>query len=145
MQLADQPGLKVNAGVDLHIENGILTYLHSAHANMPHLKQIADSFGPPEYIEAVLAIGPDSGYYIPEAYYPKLGLAFKISPNRNDTGYIKQNMEIRSIEYFAPGDLLSYLTTKYSCGSRMKSMQPSMHKLKSPNMFGRGPDLVESQ
>lgn len=115
--LADRSGEVANALVNLQIENGVLTYVQSAHANMPRLKQVVDQFGPPEYVKAVSAIGPDSTNYFLDVYYPKLGLAFHLTPSNHDTGYIKPNMEIGWIEYFAPGDLLSYFTVRASCDS----------------------------
>jgi hypothetical protein len=102
--------------IDLHIEKGILTFISSSHLNITTLKKVVDHFGPPEYVKAVLAIGPDGEFYIFEVYYPAQGLAFETMPNQEkDVGYIRENMQVTTIHYFPPDDLLSYLIVKASC------------------------------
>jgi len=105
----------VHASLDLSIEEGKLTFIQSFHSNMLSLEQVVNHFGYPEYIKAILAVGPDGDSYILEIYYPSKGVGFKVRPNKNDVGFIKPTMLIDTVQYFATGDLLSYMTDKYSC------------------------------
>jgi hypothetical protein len=106
---------EVRAALDFNIEADKLTFIQSDHPEMPKLQEITDHFGKPEYIKAVLAVGPDGSLYILEVYYPSKGVAFTLSPNQDDIDYIRPDMQIDAIQYFATGDLLSYFTVRYSC------------------------------
>lgn len=105
----------VGAVLDLNIENERLTFVESFHPGMFKLKGIVDAFGPPEYFKALLAVGPDGDFYNLEVYYPQRGIAFQVSVNQKERGYIRPSMKIDTVQYFVPGDLLTYLTTIYSC------------------------------
>jgi hypothetical protein len=101
--------------MDFFIENEKLTYIELwGHMN-GNLGKVVDRYGPPESIEVILAIGIDGDNYIFEVFYPSKGFAISLYTDYEDRGYIKSNMQIWTVEYFSPGDLLSYLTTKYSC------------------------------
>ncbi len=116
LRISDELGIEGNTIFDLYLDNGKLTFIMSSPPALPHLKEIVDRFGTPEYLQAVLAVGPDGQLYILEVYYPSQGLAFLVKPNQNkDVGYIKSGMLVDFIEYFPPGDLQSYFTAKYSC------------------------------
>ena len=104
-----------DASVSLFVENDRLTFIQSSHTYIANLGQIVDRFGPPEYAEATLAVGPEGRGYTLEVYYPRQGLSFQILPSIKDVGLIKKEMEVYTAEYYQPGDLLSYLTDKYSC------------------------------
>lgn len=104
-----------DASFSLFIEHNQLMFIQSSHTYIATVGQIVSYFGPPEYVEAVLAVGPDGKGYSLEAYYPKQGLSFRILPSLKDVGLIKQGMEVYTVEYYQPGDLLSYFTDKYSC------------------------------
>ena len=99
----------------MHVENGKLTYILSVHDNMPSLGQIADHLGPPEYFEALDVVGPDGEAYMLTIYYPKKGVAFEVAVDMKDLGYIKPDMVVSDIQYFAPSELLSYFLARY-CG-----------------------------
>jgi hypothetical protein len=101
--------------IDLFFEKSKLTFIQSHSSTDAVVGEIVDHFGPPEFFKAVMASAIDGSNYILEVYYPKLGVAFVVSPNQADIGQIKPNMPIKSIHYFVPGTLLSYLTTRYSC------------------------------
>jgi hypothetical protein len=111
----NQDRFSVTQIVDLQIENGFLTFIGSFPSVRPQLNEVVSHFGPPEFVESKLAVGPDGSFYILEIYYPRLGVAFGVIPNQNDIGNIESNMRIDSIQYFPPGDLLSYLTVRNSC------------------------------
>jgi hypothetical protein len=115
VQIADKPGTKVNAFVNMNVDNGRLTYIQSVHDNMPSLQQIVNHLGPPEYFEALQVIGPDGEFYALTIYYPKQGIVFKVSVDQKDLGFIKPDMVVSDIQYFAPGDLHSYFLAGYSC------------------------------
>ena len=115
MQITDKIGAAANAIATFNIENGILSFIQSTPANSTDLEEIIDHLGPPEYFEAVIAIGPDGKNYIVEVYYPSQGLAFIVDPSIADVGYIKPYMNVLTIQYFAPGSLLSYFTVRKSC------------------------------
>jgi hypothetical protein len=117
VQISDKSGTTVDALVEFNIDNDKLTFIQIFHDNMPNLKKIVDYFGPPEYVEALHVTGTDAGdFYGLDIFYPKQGLAFKVSPNQKDLGFIKPNMVVANIQYFEPGDILSYFITNYSCG-----------------------------
>jgi len=115
IQISDTPDDPVNVVVEFHIENGKLTFIQSVHSDIPTLGQIVDHLGPPEYIKAILAVGPEESAYGLQIYYPKQGLAFLVAPDKKDVGYIKPAMRVFAIQYFSSGDLLSYLTVVGSC------------------------------
>lgn len=97
------------------VDNQELMFIESEHPGMPNLKQIVDQLGPPEYIEALNIFGPEQAIYMLEVYYPKQGLALKVLPDQKDTGWIKPEMQVQYLQYFPPGDLLSYFTLRSSC------------------------------
>jgi hypothetical protein len=99
----------------MNVDHGKLVYIQSVHDNMPSLGQIADHLGPPEYFEALHVIGPDGEGYALTIYYPKQGVVFEVSVDLKDLGFIKPNMVVNDIQYFEPGDLLSYFLAHYSC------------------------------
>ena len=115
ISIADRPGETVNALVNMHVENGKLTYIQSVHDNMPSLQQILDHLGPPEYFEALDVVGPDGKAYMLTIFYPKQGVVFEVSVDLKDLGFIKPDMVVSGIEYFEPGILLSYFLARYSC------------------------------
>lgn len=121
--IADRPGTTVNALVTMNIDHGKLTYIHSVHSDMPSLQQVVDNLGPPEYFEALHVIGPDGEFYDLSIYYPKRGIAFDVSVNQKDLGFIKPDMLVNDIQYFAPGDLLSYFLARYSCDVGQKGAE----------------------
>ncbi len=81
-----------------------------------------EHFGPPEYMEALLAVGPDGYGELLEVYYPKRGLSFKMNPwgmggsPHQPVGQIHENLQVDQIEYYQPGDLLSYFMAKHGYG-----------------------------
>lgn len=115
IQITDKPGDKVNALVNLIVENGKLTYIESWQKDMPTLQQVVDQMGAPEYYEALHAIGPDGEAYFLTIYYPKQGVVFQVTVDLEDLGFIKPDMVVNGIEYFEKGDLLSYYLAKFSC------------------------------
>jgi hypothetical protein len=115
IRISDVPGNQVTSTLEFNLENEKLTLIQSSHPKMPNLKQITDHSGPPEYFEAIRAVGPDGELYIVEVYYPKLGLAFLIATSNANLGAVKEEMLVDTIQYFSPGDLLSYFTTRNSC------------------------------
>lgn len=102
-----------NQFVDLHMENNRLIFIELLPFDSS-LKQIVDRFGPPEYFEALTAIGPDGSHYVIEVYYPKRGIAFVVAPDEKDNGFIKPDMRIVVIHCFSPGDLTSYFVSRFS-------------------------------
>jgi hypothetical protein len=100
--------------VDIYMENGTLTFIRSHRSIKANLGQIVDRFGQPEAYEAILSEGPHESLYDVEVYYPMQGLAFVISSNPEDAGYINQNMLIKEVHYFLPGNLPSYFTQSFS-------------------------------
>ncbi len=139
--LTDRPGLVVGAALDLYIKDGHLWFITSVPANTLRLYQLVDHLGPPEYFQALLAKGPETDFYTLEIYYPKKGVAFKLSPDQKDTGQIKPLMPIQAIEYYAPGDLLAYFSTKYSCEmskeDAIRSAQEQMRLVQPWTDFGQ--------
>lgn len=115
VSIADRPGHEVNALILMNVESGKLTYILSMHDNMPSLEQIVDHLGPPEYFEALDIIGPDGEVYVLTIYYPKQGVVFNVDVNLRDLGFIKPDMVVSVIQYFAPGDLLSYFLADHTC------------------------------
>ena len=115
VQIADKTFLTAHAVISMNVDNGRLTYIQSAHENMPSLQQIVDHLGPPEYFEALHVIGPDGEGYMLTIYYPKQGVVFDVSVDLKDLGFIKPDMVVSDIQYFEPGDLLSYFLARYSC------------------------------
>ncbi len=99
----------------IHIEGDEVRFIESSSRLDLSLRQVVSRFGLPEYTQAVVAKGPDGQFYVLEVYYPAKGLAFVLEPNQRDVGQIKANTPVSRIQYFPPGDLLSYLTTKESC------------------------------
>ena len=112
---ADQVGGTVNEAVRFNIENGTLTFIESINKPLINLGDLVRQIGSPEYFNAELVVGPDGSNYSVEVYYPSQGLAFIITPEQNDVGYVKPSMIVSTIQYFAPGSLLSYFTVKDSC------------------------------
>lgn len=113
--VSDKIGTVVDARVSFQIENDKLTFIESNPTNAPTLGEIVNSVGPPEYFEAV-SVGGDAGIsYFVEIYYPARGLGFIVAPNQEANGYVRPDTKVMTIEYFAPGNLLSYFTTRYSC------------------------------
>jgi hypothetical protein len=107
-----------NGGFDnrtIHVEGGEVKFIESSSTLDLSLQQVVSRFGSPEYAQAVVAKGPDGQLYILEVYYPAKGLAFVLEPNQRDVGQIRSNTPVARIQYFPPGDLLSYLATKQSC------------------------------
>ncbi len=102
-----------NRIIDLHMENNRLTFIELFPFDSS-LKRIVDQFGPPEFFEAITAMGPDGSHYIIEVYYPKQGLAFEVAPNEQDSGFIKPEMRVVTIHCFSPGNLTSYFVSRYS-------------------------------
>ncbi len=115
VQIVDRPGNPVNAFVNMNVDNGKLTYIQSVHDDLPSLQQIVNHWGPPEYFEALHVIGPDGEGYGLTIYYPKQGVVFRVSVDLKDLGFIKPDMVVSDIQYFEPGDLLSYFLAHYSC------------------------------
>ena len=115
LSIADRLGTTVNAFVRMNVDNGKLTYIQSAHESMPSLQQIVDHLGPPEYFKALYVIGPDGEGYMLTIYYPKQGVVFEVSVDLKDLGFIKPDMVVSDIQYFEPGDLLTYYLANYSC------------------------------
>jgi hypothetical protein len=115
IRLTDRAGTEVNAVADLYVEDGKLAFVSSNPFLGPTLKQVINHFGSPNYFKAVLYRGFDADYYVLEIYYPAQGVAFHVSVNEEDRGRIKSNMRVNTIEYFPPGNLISYLTARYSC------------------------------
>jgi hypothetical protein len=108
---------------DFQIEDEKLTLIQSSPAHPPNLAELQAHLGPPEFFKALLAIGPDGSNYAIEVYYPSQGLAFIIAPDQNDVGYIKPSMIVATIQYFAPGSLLSYFIVSESCVAGMAKAQ----------------------
>lgn len=79
------------------------------------LGQVVARFGPPERILPALEQGPEGPYYTLDVYYPSKGLAFSMKPNQSDVGGIRQNTPVDDMEYFAPGDLVSYYNSMREC------------------------------
>lgn len=115
IQISDKPGMTVRSLVRFYINDGKLTYILSSHDNMPTLKQIAEHLGPPEYTKALNVIGPDGSFYSLDVFYPKQGVAFKVSVSNKELGFIKPEMKVSDIEYYEPGDLLNYYLAKHGC------------------------------
>ena len=122
IRISDIPGHYVNKAVEFKIQNQKLTFIESVPEDTPTLGEIVDHFGDPEYIEAILAVGPEGSGHIFNVFYPTQGLAFDMLIGKNNTdpikeniGYITRDMKVFTIQYFPPGDLLSYLTVKDSC------------------------------
>jgi hypothetical protein len=116
IQISDSIDSPANAVVNLTVDSGKLTYIASGQKDMPNLRQIVDQLGPPEYYEALHAIGPDGEAYFLTIYYPEKGVVFNVTVDLEDLGFIKPDMVVNDIEYFEKGDLLSYYLAKYSCG-----------------------------
>lgn len=109
--------------VDFYMDDGKLTFIQSWLPVPATLGQVVQHFGPPEYMEALLAVGPDGHLYKLEVYYPKRGLSFEISPlgmaiapNKPYAGQIRADMPVDTIEYYQPGDLPSYFMAKHGYG-----------------------------
>lgn len=100
---------------DFHLENNTLTFIQWGMPPEITLQQVVDYYGSPEYFHATISTGPEEAVYVVEVYYPALGMAFKISPQHEDVNYIRPDMRISSVQYFANGDIKSYFTTRYSC------------------------------
>jgi hypothetical protein len=115
MRASDKSELGMTAIVDLYIEDGELAFVQSTPPLGPTLGQVINHFGQPEYFKAVEAIGPDGKLDVLEIYYPVQGIAFQLHVKSEDAGRIKPKMRIIRIEYFPPGDLMTYLTARYSC------------------------------
>jgi hypothetical protein len=115
IEIGDRPGNEVNAFVNFQIKNGKLIFIQSVHGNMPNLGQIVDHLGPPEYVAAINAIGPDGTFYSLDIYYPKQGIALNVKVYENDLGIITQRMAIDEIQYYEPGELLNYYLAKLEC------------------------------
>lgn len=112
IRLEDRYGLGI---VDFYLENDLLTFIQSSHPNKTNLSEIVNRLGNPQYFMAALAVGPDGTAYILEVYYPKQGLSFEISPSKADVGKLNSNMEVDTVQYYQPGDLLEYFIHRYSC------------------------------
>ncbi len=80
-----------------------------------NFNDVEQRFGPPGYVKSLLAKGPDGDYYILEMYYPQNGLAIKLTPDQNSPGKINPSTAIHSIQYYPPGNILSYLILLDSC------------------------------
>jgi hypothetical protein len=117
IQITDRLDSPVNAVVNLIVDNGKLTYIESAHNDMPTLQQVVDQLGPPEYYEALHAIGPDGEAYFLTIFYPNQGVVFQVNVDLEDLGLIEPNMVVYDIEYFEKGDLLSYYLANFSCSA----------------------------
>jgi hypothetical protein len=115
IQISDSIDSPANAVVNLTVDSGKLTYIASGQKDMPNLRQIVDQLGPPEYYEALHAIGPDGEAYFLTIYYPKQGVVFQVTVDLEDLGFIKPDMVVNDIEYFEKGDLLSYYLAAFSC------------------------------
>ncbi len=113
VQIRDKAGPVVGAAVTFSIEDGVLTFIESSPRYPISLQELVGHLGPPEYYEAILAVGPDGSDYQVEVYYPGQGLAFRVVAS--DVGFIRAYMEVLSIQYFAAGSLLSYFTIRRSC------------------------------
>jgi hypothetical protein len=116
VMIADQLGSPVKAFVNMNVDKDELTYIQSVHENMPALQQIIAHLGPPEYFRAVHVIGLDGEEYMLTVYYPKQGVVFEVSVDLKDLGFIRPEMVVSGIEYFEPGELLSYFLAQLSCG-----------------------------
>jgi hypothetical protein len=130
-QVVDKFGIGI---LHLDVVDGNLTFIRSSPLNKTRLGKIVDSFGDPEYFEALLYIGFDYSVYTLEVYYPQKGLAFEISTDQEKDlgmsegdilknlpgqekigGKVEANMVVGTIHYFEPGDLLSYYQSRYPC------------------------------
>lgn len=105
--------------VDLYMEDGKLTFIRSWGSTSATLGQVVEHFGPPEYVLALLAVGPERSVYVLEVYYPKRGLGFEMSAlgmgaatDHPDVGQISADMPVEAIQYYQPGDLRSYFTVR---------------------------------
>lgn len=132
--ISNGPGLAGEAGAVLVTGDGILTFIQSDLRNPVTLQDLVQHFGPPEYYEALYSEGDTGPGYRVEVYYPSKGLAFDIAVSVSDKGYIRPAMKVVYVQYFAPGNLLSYFTS-WDCGdtsqaavadaqARMKVIQP---------------------
>ncbi len=90
--------------VDIEMEGGKLTFIRSSGFTTATLGQVVEHFGPPEYVRAGLAVGPERSIYQLEVYYPKRGLSFEISTKQTGVGQIDASMPVVAIQYFQPGD-----------------------------------------
>ncbi len=66
--------------VDFYIGDGKLTFIRSRGSASVTLGQVVEHFGSPQYVRAVVEVGPETDVYALELYYPKRGLGFEISP-----------------------------------------------------------------
>ncbi len=101
--------------IDLYIEDGYLTYIGSVPKTVFHLSQITEKFGPPPYMESILAIGPEANTYFLTILYPDRGLTFDIDTSNYKQGEIDREMQVKFIGYSRPGDLLHFYQFKNSC------------------------------
>jgi hypothetical protein len=117
--------------IDFHMEDGKLAFIRSKASTSATLGQVVKYFGPPEYVRAALVVGPEKSIYELEAYYPKLGLSFEISPlgmaispSQPDVGQINANMPVAAIQYYAPGDLRDVQGIRLTQEDVEKYLQP---------------------
>ncbi len=92
-----------------------VSFIESDSSSGIALKHVIAQLGEPEYAAVKLAVGPDGQYFILEVYYPSRGLSFVLWPNQQAVGRIGPNIPVAGIQYYKPGDLLSYLTAKEVC------------------------------
>lgn len=101
---------------EIHVEQGLVSNIKVYTPLIgPTMRQVFKEYGPPEYVDSALAVGPDGQYYFLEVYYPSRGLAFELLPSQTQIGEITSDTRVYMVEYFAPGDLMSFLTTRNSC------------------------------
>jgi hypothetical protein len=115
IRLADTTGPEVNALTDLYTRDGKLAFIESTPKLGPTLKQVTDHFGAPESFKAVEISGPESPLEMLEIYYPAKGVAFGVSVGKEDVGRVEPSMRVNKVEYFMPGDLTAYFTTRHAC------------------------------
>ncbi len=100
----------------VYIEDDRVTLIEFTPGFVLPLKRVIARFGEPEFIEAVQKEGPEGPYFTLDIFYPTLGLGFELSTQQQVAGYVKPNMAISRVQYFSPGDLLTSLSIRNSCG-----------------------------
>lgn len=116
-------GLAGEAGAVLVTGGGTLTFIQSNLRNPVTLQDLERHFGSPEYYEALYSEGDAGPGYHVDVYYPSKGLAFNVAVSASDAGYIRPTMRVVYVQYFAPGNLLSYFTS-WHCGDTSQEAIP---------------------
>jgi hypothetical protein len=79
------------------------------------LQDVVDRFGPPPYIEALRAEGPEAATYFLAVIYPSLGLRLDMDVPPDDLGQVRAGVSVKTISLSPPGDLDSYLQLSSAC------------------------------